>query len=161
LKKELTLSSIIFIGLLELFIVSAAASVVPIPTEPTIALLLSENVIPLVVLFVLVPASVLGAFVAYLLGKYGIRRIIPFHNPDRERRVKIWFDKYGAALLLVSPWIPFASDLIPIVAGVENFKLSTFLAVTFVAKVIKGVATVYFLSYCVHLINLHFYLIQH
>lgn len=153
---NLTLSSINFIGLLELLIVSAASSVVPIPTEPTIALLLSDNVIPLIVLLVLVPASVLGAFVAYILGKYGIRRIIPFHNPDRERRVKIWFDKYGAALLLVSPWIPFACDLVPIVAGVENFKLSTFLAIISVAKAIKGVATVYFLSYFVHLINLHF-----
>jgi membrane protein YqaA with SNARE-associated domain len=135
--------------------VSAAASVVPIPTEPTIAVLLSENVIPLIVLFVLVPASVLGAFVAYVLGMYGIRKIIPFHNPDRERRIKGWFDKYGAALLLISPWIPFAADLIPIVAGVENFNLSTFLATISVAKAIKGVATVYFLSYFLHLMNLH------
>jgi membrane protein YqaA with SNARE-associated domain len=152
----LALSPIILFGLLELLIVSAASSVLPIPTEPTIALLLSENVIPLIILFVLVPASVLGAFVAYILGKYGIRKIIPFRNPAREKRVKGWFDKYGAVLLLVSPWIPYGSDIIPIVAGVENFKLSIFLAITFVAKAIKGVAIVYLLSYFVQLFNIHF-----
>lgn len=127
----------------------------PIPTEPTIAILLSDNVSPLIILLVLVPASVLGAFISYLLGKYGIRRIIPFHNPDRERRVKEWFDKYGSALLLISPWIPFAGDLVPIVAGVENFKLSTFFVIMFVAKAIKGVAIVYFLSFFVQLLNFH------
>lgn len=86
-------------GLLELLFISATSSVLPIPTEPTVALLLSENVSPLVILFALIPASVLGASVGYLLGKYGIRRIIPFHNPDREKRVQAWFGKYGAASL--------------------------------------------------------------
>jgi membrane protein YqaA with SNARE-associated domain len=141
--------------LLELFFVSATSSVLPIPTEPTIAILLSDNVSPLIILLVLVSASVLGAFIGYLLGKYGIRRIIPFHNPDRERRVKEWFDKYGAALLLISPWIPFAGDLVPIVAGVESFKLSTFLVIMFIAKAIKGAAIVFFLSFFVQLLNFH------
>lgn len=150
------MSLIIFVGLLELFIVGAGSSVLPIPTEPTIAILLSDNVIPLIILLVLVPASVLGACIGYILGKYGIRKIIPFHNPNRERRVKDWFDKYGAILLLVSPWIPYASDLLPIVAGLENFKPSTFLAIMFVAKGIKGVAIVFFLSYFVQLLNFHF-----
>jgi membrane protein YqaA with SNARE-associated domain len=58
--------------------------------------------------------------------------------------------------LLVSPWIPYGSDIIPIVAGVENFKLSMFLAIMVVAKAIKGVAIVYFLSYFVQLFNIHF-----
>ena len=141
--------------MLELFFVSATSSVLPIPTEPTIAILLSDKVSPLIILLVLVPASVLGAFIGYSLGKYGIRRIIPFHNPDRERRVKEWFDKYGSALLLISPWIPFAGDLVPIVAGVESFKVSTFLVIMFVAKAIKGVAIVYFLSFFVQLLNFH------
>ncbi|MFZ0011923.1 MAG: hypothetical protein WAL97_08490 [Halobacteriota archaeon] len=57
--------------MLELFLVSATSSVLPIPAEPTIALLLSENVSPLVILLVLIPASVLGASVGYLLGNTG------------------------------------------------------------------------------------------
>jgi len=58
-------------------------------------------------------------------------------------------------LLLISPWIPFAGDLVPIVAGVESFKVSTFLVIMFVAKAIKGVAIVYFLSFFVQLLNFH------
>jgi membrane protein YqaA with SNARE-associated domain len=142
--------------LLELFLVAATSSVLPIPTEPTIALLLSENVSLPVILLVLIPASVLGASVGYLLGQYGIRRIIPFHNPEREKRVRAWFGKYGAALLLVSPWIPFAGDLVPIVAGIEEYNPTTFLIIMFVAKTIKGTAVVYFLSFFVQLVGLHF-----
>ena len=143
-------------GLLELFLVSAASSVLPIPTEPTIALLLSDNVSPLVILLVLIPASVLGASVGYILGKYGIRSIIPFRNSEREKRVQAWFSKYGAALLLASPWIPFAGDLVPIVAGIENFNPTTFLVIMVMAKAIKGTAVVYFLSVFVQLVGLHF-----
>ena len=143
-------------GLLELLLISATSSVLPIPTEPTVALLLSENVSPLVILLVLIPASVLGASVGYLLGKYGIRRIIPFHNPDREKRVQAWFGKYGAALLIISPWIPFVGDVVPIVAGIEEFSPTTFVIIMFVAKTIKGAAIVYFLSFFVQLVGLHF-----
>jgi membrane protein YqaA with SNARE-associated domain len=143
-------------GLLELFLVSATSSVLPIPTEPTIALLLSENISPLIILLVLIPASVLGASVGYVLGKYGIRRIIPFHNPEREKRVQTWFGKYGAALLFISPWIPFAGDLVPIVAGIESFNPTAFLVIMFLAKAIKGAAVVFFLSFFVQLVGLHF-----
>lgn len=127
----------------------------PIPTEPTIALLLSDNVSPLIILIVLIPASVFGASVGYLLGKYGIRSLIPFHNPEREERIQEWFGKYGAGLLMFSPWIPFAGDLVPIVAGVEDFNWSTFLVIMFVAKAIKGAAIVYFLSFFVQLVGVH------
>lgn len=72
-------------GLLELSLVSATSSVFPIPAEPTIVLLLGENVSPSVILLVLIPASVLGASVGYLLGKYGIRRIIPPITPNAKR----------------------------------------------------------------------------
>ncbi len=142
-------------GLFELFFVAATSSVLPIPTEPTIALLLGENVIPLIILIVLVPASVLGASVGYLLGRYGIQRIILFHNAERERSVKDWFNKYGTALLLASPWIPFVGDLAPIAACVENFKPSTFLVTMFVAKAIKCAAVEYSLSFFLQLLNLH------
>ena len=94
---------------------------------------------------------------ALLLGKYGIRRIIPFHNPERKKRVQAWFDKYGAALLIISPRIPFAGDLVPIVAGIEDFNPPVFLIAMFVAKAIKGTAIVYLLSFFVQPVGLHFY----
>ena len=142
-------------GLLELFLVSATASVLPIPTEPTIALLLSEDMSVLIILLVLIPSSVLGASVGYLLGKYGIRKIIPFHNVERERRVRAWFTRYGSALLIISPWIPFVGDVVPIVAGIEEFNPGTFLLMIFIAKAIKCIAVVYFLAFFVQLVGLH------
>lgn|GEM_PF-6461054 len=119
----LSLTFITDYGLPELFLVSAVSSVLHGSTEPTIVLLLSENVPQLVISLVLIPASVLGASVGYLFGLYGIRRIIPFHNPGRGKRVQVWFGRYGAALLIFSPWIPFASDLVSIVAGIEDLTL--------------------------------------
>ena len=58
--------------------------------------------------------------------------------------------------MLVSPWIPFAGDLVPIVAGIEEYNPTTFLIIMFVAKTIKGTAVVYFLSFFVQLVGLHF-----
>ncbi len=142
-------------GLLGLFFIAATSSVLPIPTEPTVALLLSDNVHSLIILVVLVPASVVGASVGYVIGKYGVQRIIPSHNPGRERRVRDWFNTYGAVLLLASPWMPFVGDLVTIAAGVENFKPSRFLGIMFIAKAIKGAAIVYFLAFFVQLFNVH------
>jgi len=143
-------------GLLELFLVSAASSVLPVPTEPTIAFLLAKHTGPLIVLLILIPGSVIGASVGYLLGRYGIRRVIPFHNLERERRVREWFQKYGLVLLVISPWIPFGGDLVPIAAGFEKYSPSLFLVAITVGKAIKGAAVVYFISYFLPLTGLHF-----
>ncbi len=134
-------------GLLELFAVSALSSVLPIPTEPTIVLLLQVHVNVALMLAVLFVGSVIGASVGYALGRYGVRKIIPFHNPEREKRTREWFTRYGAALLLISPWIPFLGDLVPIAAGVEEYRVSRFLSVISVAKFVKGAAIIYVLSF--------------
>jgi len=68
--------------------------------------------------------------------------------------VRAWFGKYGAALLIISPWIPFAGDVVPIVAGIEEFNPTAFLIIMFVANAIKGTAIVYFLSSFVQLVGL-------
>ncbi|MGZ4904970.1 MAG: YqaA family protein [Halobacteriota archaeon] len=134
---------------------SATSSVLPIPTEPTIALLLSKNASALIILLVLIPGSVIGASVGYLLGRYGVRRVIPFHNREREQRVREWFQKYGLALLLVSPWLPFVGDLVPIAAGFEKYSPSLFLVAITIAKAIKGTAIVYFIAFFLPLTGLH------
>jgi len=46
--------------------------------------------------------------------------------------------------------------LVPIVAGIEEYNPTTFLIIMFVAKTIKGTAVVYFLSFFVQLVGLHF-----
>jgi membrane protein DedA with SNARE-associated domain len=51
------------------------------------------------------------------------------------------------ALLLASPWIPFAGDLVSLVAGMENYDTSRFVVIILAAKIIKGTALVYFISF--------------
>jgi membrane protein YqaA with SNARE-associated domain len=134
-------------GLLELFTVSALSSVLPIPTEPTIVLLLEVRENLALILAVLLIGSVIGASIGYTLGRYGVRKIIPFHNPEREKRAREWFTRYGAALLFISPWIPFLGDLIPIAAGFEEYGVRRFISVISVAKFVKGAAIIYILSF--------------
>ncbi len=134
-------------GLLELFAVSALSSVLPIPTEPTIVLLLEAHVNVTLMFVVVFIGSVIGASVGYVLGKYGVRKVIPFHNPEREKRTREWFTRYGAALLFISPWIPFLGDLVPIVAGVEEYRVRRFISVISAAKFVKVAAIIYILSF--------------
>jgi len=143
-------------GLSELFAVSTISSIVPIPTEPTVALLLDAHVNSLLIIAVLVTGSLIGASIGYVLGKYGVRRVLPFHNLERERRAREWFKKYGAFVLLASPWVPFFGDLIPIVAGVEGYKFKSFVVVMFISKLVKGVAVVYFISFFLQRVPVHF-----
>jgi membrane protein YqaA with SNARE-associated domain len=142
-------------GLLELFAVSTVSSIVPIPTEPTVAFLLAAHVNQLLVIVVLVTGSMIGASIGYVIGKYGVRRVLPFHNLERERRARAWFAKYGAFVLLISPWAPFFGDVIPIVAGIESYNVANFIAVMLIAKLIKGVAIVYFISIFLQLAPVH------
>ncbi len=141
--------------LLELFVVNLTAPFHPFPAEPTIAVLLDLHVDPLIVLAVVIIGSSLGALVGYIIGKYGVRRFIPSQDRERMQQAQQWFARYGAALLLASPWIPFAGDLVSIVAGVEQYPLSRFVVVMLVAKVIKGVALVYFISFFLQYTGLH------
>jgi membrane protein YqaA with SNARE-associated domain len=142
--------------LLELFLVNITAVFHPIPAEPTIAILLDQHISPLLILFVVIVGSFLGAIVSFVIGKYGLRRVIPFHDSERDLTAQRWFRKYGAALLLASPWIPVAGDLVSLVAGMENYNPSRFAIVILVAKIIKGTALVYFISFFLQLSGLHF-----
>ena len=142
--------------LLELFVVNLTAPFHPFPAEPTIAILLDKHVDPLIVLAIVIAGSFLGAVVGYIIGKYGVRRFIPAADREQMRQAQQWFAKYGGVLLLASPWIPFAGDLVSIVAGIEQYAVERFVIFMLAAKVIKGVALVYFISFFLQYAGLHF-----
>src|SRR5574341_565537 len=116
-------------GIPGLLAIGFVSSIIPIPTEPVVLELLRVGKNPLIILIILIAGSIIGAFLGYLMGKYELRRIIPFHDRDKEKRMQMHFRKYGALLLLVSPWIPVIGDLAPMVAGLENYGSKKFLAV--------------------------------
>ncbi len=142
--------------LLELFVVNLTAPFHPFPAEPTIAVLLDMHVDPLLILSVVIVGSSLGALVGYCIGRYGVRRFISARDRERMQQAQQWFGRYGAGLILVAPWIPFAGDLVSIVVGIEQYPLSRFVVFMLAAKVIKGVAVVYFISFFLQYAGLHF-----
>ena len=130
-------------GLAGLFLLSLISSIIPIPTEPVVFGLLDVGKNPEIILLTLIAGSIIGASLGYLLGKYELRKIIPFHDKEKEKQMQMQFRKYGALFLLVSPWIPLVGDLAPMVAGIENYETKRFLIVISIAKIIKSIGIVY------------------
>jgi membrane protein YqaA with SNARE-associated domain len=137
-------------GIIGLFAVSILSSVIPIPTEFGVVELLRVGTNPGIIIITLIVGSIIGASLGYLLGKYELQKLIPFHNKEREKDVQVHFRKYGVMLLLISPWIPFVGDLAPMVAGIENYETKKFLIVISVAKIIKSIGVVYLLMNGIH-----------
>jgi len=138
-------------GMLGLLLISLISSIIPIPTEPVVFGLLEVAKKPtILVLIVYIVGSIAGAYIGYLLGKYELRKIIPFHNKEKEKMMQKHFRKYSAALLLISPWIPIVGDLAPMVAGIENYETKKFLVVISIAKTIKCIAIIYFSMKVIH-----------
>ncbi|VVB55656.1 SNARE associated Golgi protein [uncultured archaeon] len=130
-------------GMAGLLLIALISSIIPIPTEPVVFGLLDVGKKPEIVLLILIVGSIAGAYIGYLLGKYKIRKIIPFHDRKKELMMQLYFRKYGAFLLLVSPWIPIVGDLAPMVAGIENYETKRFMVVVSIAKIIKCIGIIY------------------
>ena len=124
-------------------VISLISSIIPIPTEPVVFGLLDIGKKPEIILIILIAGSIIGASLGYLLGKYELRKLIPFHDREKEKEMQMQFRKYGALFLLVSPWIPLVGDLAPMVAGIENYGSKRFLIVISTAKIIKSFGIVY------------------
>jgi len=133
----------IWYGYYGLFLISLISSIIPIPTEPVVIGLLEGGENPELILLILTTGSIIGAYLGYFVGKYGLRKIIPFRNIEKEQHMQTYFNKYGVMFLLVSPWIPFMGDLAPMVAGVEKYELKRFLIIISIAKVIKSIGIIY------------------
>ncbi len=126
-----------------LLFIALISSIIPIPTEPVVFGLLEIGKKPELVLIVLTAGSIAGAYIGYILGKFELRRIIPFHDRKKEQTMQMNFRKYGASLLFISPWIPIIGDLAPMVAGIENYETRKFLIIISFAKAIKCIGIVY------------------
>ncbi len=137
-------------GLTGLFAIGMLSSIIPIPTEPVVLGLLDVGKNPELVFIVLITGSILGAILGYMLGKYELRRLIPFHDIKKEKKMQDYFREYGWFLLLVSPWIPIVGDLAPMIAGIEKYEPGRFLLVISAAKMIKGIGIIYMSVRIIH-----------
>ncbi|MFH0830012.1 MAG: VTT domain-containing protein [Candidatus Aenigmatarchaeota archaeon] len=131
------------LGLLGLFANTfLAASILPLPSEPSIVLA-AGFFNPWLVLIVSVIGGVLGAATNYYIGLKGLHNFFAKRSPRSERKARKLLEKYGILVLLVAPWIPFVGDPMMIAVGALKMEKKVFFPVITVARIIKTVALIF------------------
>jgi len=131
------------LGLLALFANTfLAASILPLPSEPSI-LLAAALLNPYSVFAVAVVGGVLGALTNYYIGLKGLHSFLAKRSPEKERKAQRIFDRYGSLVLIVAPWIPFVGDPLMIVAGALKMDFRKFLALITISRILKTAALVF------------------
>jgi len=129
-------------GILGLFLLNlGSASLLPFPSEPAIVFSL-KFFSPVVVFVVSLLGSICGGVSNYYIGLKGIHSFIAKRNPKREKKAEKWFNKWGPAILLIAPWVPFVGDPLLIVAGTLKVRLKKFLIFSTIGKTLKTFAVV-------------------
>ena len=78
--------------------------------------------------------DMIGASIAYGIGYFGRRELLERHGAKlhvsarRLSRADAWFERYGAPMIVVSRWIPFARAAFPYAAGVSRMPFWRFVA---------------------------------
>jgi membrane protein DedA with SNARE-associated domain len=135
------------IGLGGVALLTASSGVIGIPgSEPTM-LFAGFNVyqghLSLVGIIVAgVLGDMAGASIAYAIGYFGSRELLERQGTKlhlSQRRLDTahrWFERYGAPVVLVSRWIPFARAAFPYAAGVAEMAFWRFFLLATLGSVI-------------------------
>ena len=89
-----------------------------------------------------VVGDVLGATIAYLIGRLGLHELLdrrgsPLHvNPRRLEMAHRWFERYGAPVVLISRLIPLFRAVFPYAAGTVKMGYAKFIALATVGSII-------------------------
>ncbi|MDI6730112.1 MAG: YqaA family protein [Candidatus Altarchaeum sp.] len=119
----------------------ASSSILPLPSEPLIMIIVKFQPAIYVFIFALI-GSVGGAMLNYVIGIKGIKWIVK-RESEKEKKLEMWFSKYGIFVLLAVPWIPFVGDLLTIVAGALKMDLKKFIFWITISKAIKISVVIY------------------
>ncbi|OQX20646.1 MAG: hypothetical protein BWK75_04645 [Candidatus Altiarchaeales archaeon A3] len=118
-----------------------SSSILPLPSEPIIIFSVKFQPVIYVFVFALI-GSVGGAMLNYVIGIKGIKWLVK-REGEKEKKLEMWFSKYGIFVLLAVPWIPFVGDPLTIVAGALKMDLKKFIFWITVGKVIKISVVIY------------------
>jgi len=107
-------------GYLGLFLISfLAATLLPLSSEATVALMAATEFNPGGLLFIATAGNSLGALVNYLVGRWGadfvFSRFIKIDRATQEKLEKV-YGRYGAPVLFFA-WLPFVGDPLTVAAG--------------------------------------------
>ncbi len=68
-------------------------------------------------------------------------------NERKHGRYRQLLERYGWAIIFVSPWIPVLGDIIPIIAGAKRYDLKKFMIAIAAGKIVRAVAMIFLGSY--------------
>jgi membrane protein YqaA with SNARE-associated domain len=127
--------AVAYIGMF--FTAFAAATILPMQSEPVLVGLLLAGHSPWLLLAVASIGNVLGAVVNWLLGRgierFRRRRWFPVGDAAFTR-AQGWYHRYGKWSLLLS-WAPIIGDPLTVVAGAMREPFALFLLLVTVAKI--------------------------
>lgn len=132
------------LGLFGLFLNTLlSASILPFPAEPGI-LLAAKFFDVWNVFFVATIGGFIGSLTNYFIGLKGLHGFLIERKPKEEKKAQRVFEKYGSAILLAAPWIPFIGDPLMIVAGALRMDFRKFALLSLIARIIKTAALIFF-----------------
>jgi len=123
----------------------AAATLIPIGSEPTLLLLLEGGSPPLVLLALATLGNTMGAAVNWWLGRYLLHyqesNWFPVSSQSLER-AQIQFSRRGVWVLLLA-WLPIVGDPLTFIAGVLRVNFVLFLLLVGVGKCLRYMVFVF------------------
>jgi membrane protein YqaA with SNARE-associated domain len=68
-------------------------------------------------------------------------------DESKQSRYRRLLERYGWAIIFVSPWIPVLGDIIPVIAGAKRYEMKKFMIAISAGKTARAVVTIFLGSY--------------
>jgi membrane protein YqaA with SNARE-associated domain len=68
-------------------------------------------------------------------------------DDGKHSRYRQLLERYGWAIIFVSPWIPVLGDIIPVIAGAKRYDFKKFMIAIAAGKIVRAVAMIFLGSY--------------
>ena len=68
-------------------------------------------------------------------------------DDSRHSRYRQLLERYGWAIIFVSPWIPVLGDIIPLIAGAKRYDFKKFMVAIAAGKIARAMAMIFLGSY--------------
>ena len=123
----------------------AAATLLPLGSEPTLLVLLEKGYNPLLLLLFATGGNTTGAVVNWFIGRYLLRfkgaNWFPISN-DSLIKAQKQFSRRGVWVLLLA-WLPILGDPLTLVAGILRVNLVTFVMLVGLGKCMRYMVFVF------------------